>query len=115
MAHPYNSVRQPIIERSRVGHITKGYASGGAVIAERARGGKVKHKGTNVTVNIAPSAGPQVSSPLTPGVGPVPMPPPAVRPPVIPPGAGMPPGASPMPPGGPIRSAGGRAGYAKGG
>lgn len=31
MSHPYNSFRQHDVERSRVGKITKGYASGGAV------------------------------------------------------------------------------------
>lgn len=34
MAHPYNEHRQHDVERSRVGKITKGYASGGGVLPE---------------------------------------------------------------------------------
>ena len=42
MAHPFNEHRSHKVEHSRVGHITKGYASGGAVTApKRASGGKV--------------------------------------------------------------------------
>ncbi len=115
MAHPYNSVRQSKVEHSRAGTLTKGYATGGAVV-ERARGGRTK--GTNVNVIISPSSGQVAPPPPMPMAGPVaapPMPPP--RPPMAPPpGAGMvPPGGPPMPPGGPIRSTGGRTGYKSGG
>jgi hypothetical protein len=43
MAHPFHEHRAHKVEKSRVGHITKGYASGGAVVAspKRASGGKV--------------------------------------------------------------------------
>src|ERR1700686_935422 len=46
MAHPYASHRQTKHERDRVGHITRGYASGGAVIGKpkRARGGMVEQR-----------------------------------------------------------------------
>jgi hypothetical protein len=40
LSHPMNHVRQSKVEKSRVSHLTKGYASGGAV---RAKGGKVTH------------------------------------------------------------------------
>ncbi len=120
MAHPHHEHRQHKVEKRRVGHITKGYASGGAVHGDekadmnlikrtvkksamrmdggrvkaradrRARGGRTKHKGT--TVNI-------INSPGHAGGG-APMPGMMPHPPVAPgPLAGMPPGAAPpMPP-----------------
>lgn len=47
MAHPFQAHRQNKVEHQRVGHVTKGYASGGAVTADpsapkRASGGAVK-------------------------------------------------------------------------
>ena len=153
MAHPHASDRQHIVEHRRIAHITKGYATGGVVTPtkvsrqpapktasskpamrmaggavkaradKRARGGKVKHKGTTVNVMVAPqhAAGgapmmppPGVMPPHPPMAAP-PMPPPG-GPPGLPPGPGMPMGARPMmPPGGmPPRQAGGRT-YARGG
>lgn len=86
--------------------------SGGAVkhrADRRARGGRTKHKGTNVTVVVAPQGGgvgagvrPPMPMPAPAGAAPAPMPP---RPPMPAPGAGpMPPG---MPPGMPMRARGG--------
>ncbi len=113
------------VERSRVGHITKGYASGGAVHSDeaedrkmvkgmvkksamkaegekpkhradkphRAKGGRVKHKGTTVNVMVAPPHG---------GVGAVPVPVPGAAGPMPPPGAqpmaAAPPGPPMLPP-----------------
>lgn len=52
MAHPHNEHRAHRVEKSRVAHITKGYATGGAVAASgirpkarRANGGSVKTAG----------------------------------------------------------------------
>lgn len=142
MAHPFAEHRQHDVERSRVAHIAKGYAAGGAVHSDeaedrkmvkgmvkksamkaegekpkhradrphRAKGGRVKHKGTTVNVNVAPPMG---GAPA-PGLGPMPLPPPGP-----PPMAAAPPGPPMMPPPGigpgmPPRSNGGRT-YAKGG
>lgn len=109
MSHPFASVRQGKIEHSRVGHITKGYATGGAVAPEplmprkkggavkpamRAEGGPVKArgdrpnrasggrtKGSVVNVIVAPSGGDK-----PPMVPPMPMPrPPMAPPPMAPP------------------------------
>lgn len=107
MAHPYQGLRQSKVEHSRVGVLTKSYATGGAVV-ERARGGRTK--GTNVNVIISPSASPPNAGMAPPMAGPPPMPP---RPPMAPPGAGIGPAPPMMPPGGP-RSSGGRT-YATGG
>lgn len=113
MAHPYSAHRQTKVEHDRVGHITKDYASGGAVV-ERAHGGRANKGGATVNVIVAPSDGDKPPMPMA-GVGPMPAPPmPIAKPPMVPPGAGIPPGGPPMP-GGPIRSQGGRTGYAKGG
>lgn len=43
MAHPHNSIRQHKVEHSRVGHIVKGYASGGEV-APRETNKKIARK-----------------------------------------------------------------------
>lgn len=143
MAHPYQSVRQSKVERSRVGSITKGYAAGGAVnasAAELARSAKALATGGAVAMTgKAPkvrldrpgrasggrtnSKGATVNVIVSPQGDKPPMPPP-MMPPLPPPGPppmppGLPPGGPPMggPPGMPppgIRSMGGRA-YAKGG
>src|ERR1035437_8219397 len=59
----------------------------------RARGGRTKHKGTNVNVIVAPQGGGAPAAPPMPplGANPAMMPP---KPPMAPPGAG----AGPMPP-----------------
>lgn len=44
MSHPMNHVRQSKVERSRVGHITKGYAKGGAVHGDEAQDRKLFKK-----------------------------------------------------------------------
>ena len=111
--HPYSENRQSKVEHGRVGHITKGYASGGAP--------KHKSKGkgnTHVNVIVAGHGGQPPAAPPLAGVGaPVGAPPPPrpVMPaPAMPPaGGGLPPGLPPMGPGG-LRKYGGRA-YAKGG
>lgn len=132
MSHPFASVRQPKVERSRVGHITKGYATGGAVSAApavkanapkaakpkfavggavpatrqdrpgRARGGRAPKSTVNVI--IAPQGGQPPGAP-PPGLagGPPPM---AMKPPMPmpPPGVGGPPMVGPggPPPGLPM-------------
>jgi hypothetical protein len=156
MAHPHNELRQHKVERKRVARITKGYAAGGAVETvaapktkakggavkktamrmtggavkhradKRARGGKVKHKGT--TVNIINSPQHPGTPPLMPPpgglaggmpprppmAGPPPMPlaaamPPPGGPPGMPPGGTMPPRPGMMPPPPmPMRARGGR-------
>lgn len=133
MAHPYKNLRENKVERSRVSHITKGYASGGSVknvatkaiaahraehqamsddspMAKRANGGRVGKKATTV-VNVITQA-PQPQPPAPPPM----MAPPPPPPPGPPPGmGGPPPGAPPMgagpggpPPGMPMRAKGGR-------
>ena len=136
MAHPYQESRQHKVERSRVSHITKGYASEGGHSDEAAdrklvksmvkdtslkadgdkpkvrldrfaRGGAVKGKGkTTVNVIVAPGGG-QDKQPMP---MPVPVPAgaaPAPMPPPRPPM--MPPGAPGAgPPGMPMRASGGR-------
>ena len=141
MAHPHSQHRQHLVEKSRVAHLTKHYASGGAVHGDekedkalikrtvkksamrmagggvkhradhRARGGRTKHKGT--TINII-NAGQHPGAPPMPPGGPVAGLAPRPPMPAMPPPAGaMPP--PPMPGGGmPMRTKGGRA-YAKGG
>jgi len=144
MSHPHAEHRQSKVEHRRVAHITRHYATGGAVHADekadkalirrsvkktalkmeggkpkerqdrRARGGRLKAKGTNVTVVVAPQGGSQMPmrAPVVPA-GPVPAP--TSPRPMGPPAGAMPPGLpSGMPPGMPPRHAGGRA-YAKGG
>lgn len=132
MAHPYASERQSKVERSRVPHITRGYASGGVVTAapvapkpnakasrpkfavggavaparqdrpNRARGGRTKSKGTNVNVIIGSPAGANAAPP--PGVaGPMPVPVPVAPPP-------RPVMAPPPGPGGPPMAAAGPGG-----
>ena len=44
MAHPHNEHRQHKVERRRVEHITKGYASGGGVHADEAEDKKLIRK-----------------------------------------------------------------------
>jgi len=154
MAHPFAEHRENKVSDRRVGELTRGYASGGAVrdndaaadrraIASavhkhekhmhggeketalasggaarhrpdhRAKGGRVKSKGTNVNVIVSPQGGQQAT--------PVPVPVPAAgaapppRPPMPP--AGMAPAAGMQPPGGgmppmPMRNSGGRVGRA---
>lgn len=82
----------------------------------RAKGGRVKSKGTNVTVVVAPQGGQQGATPVpipVPAAGPPPRPPmPSAGAPApgMAPAAGMmPPGA---PPGMPMRKDGGRVGRA---
>ena len=125
MAHPHNEHRQHKVERRRVEHITKGYASGGGVHADeaedkklirktvkssamkaegkapkhrmdkRARGGRTKHKGTTVNVIVPHAEG--GAMPMHPAMaGPPPM---AAAPAAPPPMAlrpMMPPGGPPM-------------------
>lgn len=137
MSHPFNSIRQGKVERSRVPHITRGYAAGGAVHADagddkiqikrmvkktalKLAGGSVTRradrpsrarggavKPTTVNVIIQPSE-PKLAAPSMP---PLPMMP---KPPMAPPsgGGGMaPPGGQlPLPPPGVLpRAKGGRA------
>lgn len=117
MAHPHAEHRQHKVERQRVAHITKGYASGGGVHSDeaadvklikskvkktalrmdggavkhradkRARGGRTKAK-KGTTINIINSPQHSPTPPMMPPPG---MPP---RPPM----AGPPPGGPPMPP-----------------
>lgn len=155
MAHPHNEHRQHKVEKSRVAKMTKGYAAGGAVQAvapkakatggavkktamrmtggavkqradKRARGGKVKHKGTTVNIINSPGQHPGAppmmpppglagAMPPRPPMAPPPMPPGGAPPPGMagPPGAmpplGMPPRPGMMPPPGmPMRARGGR-------
>lgn len=127
MAHPFADHRQSKVEHDRVGKITKGYASGGAVTSPAAtakpagaskagasmpvegrknggrldryaRGGKVKAKGaTNVTVVVAPQAGGDKPEMPPPQMPAAAPPAPPPRPPMMPP-PGM--GGPPgMPPG----------------
>lgn len=143
MAHPHANVRQSKVEHSRVGSLTKGYASGGAVSPEKAvhaheakmhkgvpktkfaMGGAVtgtrldrpaRAKGGRVGkgTNVNIVIAPQGGQAPMPGVAAGPPPVP-VRPPMADPP--MPPGPPPNmgpPPGMPIRSHGGRT-YATGG
>ena len=153
MAHPFHEHKQHKVERSRVAKMTKGYASGGAVHSDeaadvklikakvkktalkmdggkpkhradkRARGGKVKHKGTTVNIINSPGQHPGMppmpppalagAMPPRPPMAPPPMPP-GGAPPMPPPGAmplggAMPPRPGMMPPPGmPMRARGGR-------
>jgi hypothetical protein len=143
MSHPFSGHRQTKVEHSRVGHITKGYAAGGAVSnaptpkagaastspAQRAdggavktrldrpglkRGGRAKKGGTNVNIVVGGAHPPAGAPPPLPaGV-------PPVAPPMRPPVAMPPPGGPaagvppPLPPPG-MRQHGGHIGYAKGG
>ena len=150
MAHPFNEKRADKVQKSRVGKIVKGYATGGGVHSDeaedrklirkevkksalradggsvkaradkvsRAKGGRIRSKGTNINVIIAPSG----EKPPMAGLGPMPPAPPMAAPPMPPkppmmppsPGAmGPPPGMGGMPMM-PPRSDGGRA-YKKGG
>lgn len=138
MAHPMNEFRQSKVEKSRVGHITKGYASGGAVHSDekqdrklirkmvgemvpegerskhradrpkRAKGGRVKGNGKTI-INVITGGHPATG---TPPPAP-PMPPMGVAsagamPPPRPPMT-LPPSAGPgMPPPMPMRARGGR-------
>ena len=135
MAHPHAEHKQHKVERRRVAHITKGYASGGAVAAakpikgkatggavkktamrmtggavkhradKRARGGKVKHKGTTVNIINSPGQHPGMPPMPPPGLaGAMPPHPPMAPPPMMPPGGAAPPMPPPgaMPPGGAI-------------
>lgn len=79
----------------------------------RAKGGRTKHKGTNINIIMGHPGGAPMPPPMAAGPAAPPMAAPAMppRPPMVPPMAGAAPG---MPPGGPIRKAGGRA-YATGG
>lgn len=128
MAHPYAEHRQNKVEKSRVGSLTKGYASAGSVHSDApadrqlvrgmvkpdalkstgprpktrldrfARGGKVGKKGAT-TVNVVVAPQAPAAEPATP---PLPMPPPAAAapPPPMPPRPPMPMGGPPgMPPG----------------
>lgn len=155
MAHPFQEHKQHKVERSRVAKMTKGYASGGGVQAveapkakakgsavkktamrmtggavkhradKRARGGKVKHKGTTVNIINSPGqhpGGPPMMPPPMPGAGAMPPRPPMAPPPMppggappmsppgaMPPGGAMPPRPGMMPPPGtPMRARGGR-------
>ena len=140
MAHPHHAHRAHKVEKSRVHHIAKGYATGGAVApssdtgtkAKRANGGAVKRAGFNSGGAVAKhradkrarggrtkhkgttinivNAGHPSSPPMP---GPMAAPPAlAARPPMP---AAPPPMPGAPPPGAmPIRSKGGRA-YAKGG
>ena len=122
MAHPFSEHRQTKKEHSRVAHITKAYASGGAVHADekadvklikakvkktalkmggehpkhradkRARGGRTKMK-KGTTVNIINSPGH--------AMGGAPMMPPGGMPGAMPPHPPMPPAMGAMPPGAP--------------
>lgn len=124
MAHPYASHRQDKVAKSRVAHITRGYASGGAVKAgdakgsasakkakaaivddgakaakkadrpARAKGGRVKHKNKGTNVNVIVGAQHPPAPPMG-APGLGPMPPAMPpHPPVMPP----PGAAGPMPP-----------------
>ncbi len=136
MAHPYNELRETKVERRRVPHITKGYASGGAVhsdsdmdrvqikrmvkktalklaggpVTARAdRPGRAKGGGV-VNVIIQPSEQKPAMPPPMPPMAKPPMAPPPLPPSggggMAPPGGGMLP---PPPPGVLPRAAGGRA------
>lgn len=144
--HPFAAHRAHKVERERIGHITKGYASGGAVhddekedrklvskmlkdhdkrdghkiegraaggridrAPRRAKGGRVKSKGTNVNVIVAPQqhpgmgAAPGAGAPAPAAIPPHPPPMPMAGPLGAPPPGlggppGMPPGAPPMMP-----------------
>lgn len=142
MTHPFGNIRQHDVERSRVAHISKGYASGGAVTAEapvnRKSGGRTgaalalkmeggvaksradrpgRAKGgrapkAKTNVNVIIAPQGAPNSPAAMGPG-LPSP---IKPP-MPPLAGPPPGPAGMPmppPGMPPRSMGGRT-YATGG
>ncbi len=121
MAHPFNSVRQSKVERSRVGALTKGYASGGAVNGPAdALGRTAKALATGGSVSMAGKApkarldrpgrasggrtngkGATVNVIVSPGAGNTPNPLMAAGMPPPPP-IGMPappPGPPPIPPG----------------
>jgi hypothetical protein len=120
MGHPFKKFRGDKVANQRVSELTKGYAGGGAVEGEMARGHRI-HRATGgsvkkgqTIVNVITQA-PQPQPPMPP-----PMPPEAVMPPPPPPGpppGGPPPGLAgagpmgPMPgpgPGMPMRKRGGR-------
>lgn len=132
MAHPHATSRQHLVEKSRVAHLTKHYASGGAVHGDekadkalikrtvkksamrmagggvkhradhRARGGRTKHKGTTINIINAGHPGAGAGGPAMPPGGPVAGLAPRPPMPAMPPPA--PAGAMPpgMPPGGPM-------------
>lgn len=137
MGHPYAALRQSKVEKSRVGHITKGYASGGAVHSDekqdrklirkmvgemvpdgekakhradrpnRAKGGRVKGNARTV-VNVITGGHPAAGA-----VPPMPAPPMGVAPagampPPRPPMAPPPSAGLGMPPPMPMRAKGGR-------
>lgn len=141
MAHSHHSHRQSVVSKSRVGHITHGYACGGMAkkfkrggaahsdekedrkliskmlkehersemkvegrarggrLDKYARGGKTKHKGTQVNIAVVQPHGGQSPAGMHPTGGPLPAPGGPPMPPPRPP-MGPPPGAMP-PPGGP--------------
>lgn len=128
MAHPFAEHRQTKVEHSRVGALTKGYATGGAVSTEttapakksggpvkgvmRMDGGGVKARADKVnrarggrtkskghTVNVIVAPGGNKPSMALPTPPPVAAAPPMPpRPPMAPPPGMAPPGAGPMPP-----------------
>lgn len=55
MSHPYASARQNKVEHSRVGHLTKGYASGGAV--NRTDDAKVRKMSASQEREVNPEGG----------------------------------------------------------
>lgn len=140
--HPFGNIRQHKVERSRVGHIARGYASGGAVTSEAApvnrasggrtgappkmmmSGGVAKMRGDRPgrakggrspksgKTNVNVIIAPQGAG--NPPAGGVGAVPPTPPRPPMPPLAGPPPGAMPPPGMMPPRSMGGRA-YASGG
>lgn len=144
MAHPFKEHRQSKVEHSRVGHVTKGYASGGAVhddakedatqIKRMVKPSALKVEGkkaatrmdrpnrarggrtSTVNVIIAPQDG--ANRPTPPSAVPAPAGVAAPPVPTAPPPRLPPPGPMPPPAAGgppmPMRSHGGRA-YARGG
>lgn len=138
MGHPFAAHRQGKVEKSRVGHITRGYASGGAVHSDekqdhklirkmvgemvpdgdkskhradrphRAKGGRVKGNSRTI-VNVITGGNPATGTPPPlPSAPPMGIAPAGAMPPPRPPMA-PPPGAGPgMPPPMPMRAKGGR-------
>lgn len=139
--HPFNDKRADKVMKNRVGHIAKGYATGGVVLDDgmpvRAKGGAVKKaparmaggpvkaradkvsrakggrvgKSTTVNVIVAPKG--DDKPPMMPPMAAAPPPMPPKPPMPAPPAAMGPPGMGGMPPGMPHAN-GGRA-YKKGG
>lgn len=110
MAHPMNEHRDHLVQERRVGHITKGYASGGRVHSDeaedkamvkhmvkpgalKAHGGKVKHRADRPHRahggKVGKGKGTNVNVIIAPQGGPA-MPPPGL--------GGLPPGVPPRPP-----------------